>query len=258
MVPSQAEPEARTRIVLLGASNATIGLRAAVDALRARYGPALEIVCALGHGRSYGTPSSFLVRRLPGIVGSGLWSALEARPARAQHVLLTDIGNDLAFGVEPRTILGWLETVLARLEPGAASVVLGALPLENLRALSAFEFGFWSRFLFPRHGLQRELVLERAERLDAGVRALARERGHRLVAPAADWYGRDPIHIRPSARARAWQTYVGPPGPARAPSPVRMPTWWRLVPERRWILGVPGGRAQPALQLADGTSVALH
>jgi GTP cyclohydrolase II len=36
------------------------------------------VVAALGHGRSYGTDSSFLFRRLPGILQSGIWQQLES------------------------------------------------------------------------------------------------------------------------------------------------------------------------------------
>ena len=73
------------RVCLLGASNLTRGFAAAVRVTRGALGGPLEFHAALGRGRSFGGPSSFLGRTLPGIAQSGLWPGLDAaRTAKEQ------------------------------------------------------------------------------------------------------------------------------------------------------------------------------
>jgi hypothetical protein len=76
------------RIVALGASNLTRGFHTLVSAARTAWGPEIEILAALGHGRPYGGPSRFLVRGLPGILESGVWRALESRDWQGRAVLI--------------------------------------------------------------------------------------------------------------------------------------------------------------------------
>ena len=95
-------------MVALGASNLTRGLQTVVSTARTAWGPDVQVVAALGHGRSYGATSAFLVRRLPGILRSGLWAELESAPAVPTKALVTDVGNDIlyGFGVEQNPGVG--------------------------------------------------------------------------------------------------------------------------------------------------------
>ena len=86
------------RVVALGASNLTRGFQTVVATSRAEWGPNVEVLAALGHGRSYGVPSRLVVRTLPGILESGLWHGLESRPEVATRGLVTDVGNDILYG----------------------------------------------------------------------------------------------------------------------------------------------------------------
>ena len=62
------------RVVAVGASNLTRGFHAVVATARGMWGPDIEVVAALGHGRIYGGPSVYFGRRIPGILESGLWT----------------------------------------------------------------------------------------------------------------------------------------------------------------------------------------
>jgi hypothetical protein len=253
---TQSEP---ARAVLLGASNLTIGLRHALAAASARVGAPLEVLAALGRGRSYGTDSWFLCRRLPGISSCGLWRALQAGEPRPCWALVTDVGNDLPYGATPASILGWVEQALDRLDAAGARTVITSLPLDNLRRIPAWQLELWRKLIFPLHRTSRETILARAEVLDAGLRALASQRGLALVEHQPSWYGADPIHVRRSQRAQAWSTLLAPWGaPSPRAAPVVLPPSWSLVPERRWILGLEGGRPQPCARLADGSTLSLY
>jgi len=64
-------------------------------------------VAALGHGRSYGAHSKFVVRTLPGILQSGLWRHLESLSTVPTRALVTDIGNDILYGFSAEQTLAW-------------------------------------------------------------------------------------------------------------------------------------------------------
>jgi hypothetical protein len=257
--PSPAPP----RIALLGASNLAQGLLVALEEARALLGAPLHAFGALGRGRSYGKDSWFLVRRMPGMRECGLWRRLETLEGGLTHALLTDVGNDLPFGQSPRTILGWVEEALERLEARGARCTLTGLPMANLRALSPAAFAFWRRAIFPSHDISRDELLAGAEELELGLRALAARDGRAFVAPEATWYGLDPVHVARSRRRAAWRAMLAPwqAGAPRADGVEPRPKWpdpLRLVPERRWILGLEQRGPQPCARAADGSTLSLY
>jgi hypothetical protein len=255
--PPDAERGSRARFVVLGASNVALGFRAAVSAARERLGGPLDVFAAFGHGRSYGVEGRVLGRTLPAITACGLWRALAADGPRATFALVTDVGNDVAFGFPPSTIETWVAACVERLRALGAEIVLTGVPLDALRRVPPIEFWCLSRLFFPGRGIVRERALAQALELDGRLRELARRAGLAFVAPCAEWYGRDPIHVRRRARAQCWRAYCAPwpiespSGGARADSPWRQRG--RLVAEERRLFGFAAGAPQPSATLADGS-----
>ncbi|HET9210904.1 MAG TPA: hypothetical protein VFR03_10930 [Thermoanaerobaculia bacterium] len=249
-----ADREPALRAVLLGASNLKISLPLVLDRVRRRAGGPVETLAACGHGRSYGTWSRFLyVRHLPGIVRCGLWGELGARSPLPTLALVTDVGNDLVYGAPVEGIAGWVEACLDRLGPGA-EIVMTLLPLARLERLSAPQVRLAAALLFPGRPAPWPALLDRARDLDERLRRIGGERGARLVEPAAAWYGLDPIHFRWRLRREAWAHVLpAPSGPA--------PETGRRLPllgaaESR-LFGATLRRPQPAIRLADGSTVSL-
>lgn len=249
-----ADREPALRAVLLGASNLRISLPFVLDRVRRRAGGPVETLAACGHGRSYGSWSRFLyVRHLPGITRCGLWRELRSRPPLPTLALVTDVGNDVAYGARVEEIAGWVEACLDRLGP-ETEIVMTLLPLARLERLSSLQVRLAASLLFPGRPAPWPALLDRARELDERLRRTGRERGARLVEPAAEWYGLDPIHLRRRARREVW-THVlpGPVGPA--------PETGRRLPllgvaESR-LFGATLRRSQPAIRLADGSTVSL-
>jgi hypothetical protein len=247
--------------VLLGASNLTVALPFLIDDLRRTAGGPVEVLAACGHGRSYGRWSRFLfIRHLPGIIRCGLWADLESRPSLPTVALLTDVGNDLAYGELPETVAGWVETCLVRLAGQGATTVCTLLPLHGLEKLSDLRYYAARSILFPGRRVSRRALLERARELDCQLRRLTREHEARTVEPEASWYGIDPIHVRRRWRRRVWDLILAQwplpqtEGQERR-TPVRLPV---LGAEELRLFGLPRRHAQPACCLADGTTVALY
>jgi hypothetical protein len=252
------------RVVLLGASNLTKAVSTVVETACRVWGRPLDVLAALGHGRSYGLRRAYFFRELPGMRGCGLWEALERRPPAETAALVTDIGNDLLYEVPVSDIAEWVEACVDRLQRAGARVAMTPLPLCNLAALSPARFTLLRTVFFPRCRLRLADVAERSHDLDARLRALARRRQLLLAEYRPEWYGFDPIHVRMRCRPLAWRQILSAwSGAAPLPDPAPpLPGRWlylrSLVPERRWLLGWEQRQTQPAGALPDGTTVAFY
>lgn len=245
----------------LGASNLTRGFHAVVAAARHLWGPDIEVLAALGHGRSYGMPSTILARTLPGILQCGLWRQLDRLPSARTRALITDVGNDILYGASVAQILGWLEESIVRLQRHTPDIVLTDLPLASIGRLSTARFLFFRALLVPRCRLSLPQVREAAEALVQGLAALAHRRQVRFFRLRPEWYGLDPIHIRPGLWSSVWREILC--GEATAvPSGTRSLRealqLYFLAPERRRILGVEQVRTQAGVRLRKGGLVWLY
>jgi hypothetical protein len=252
------------RVVLLGASNLTISFPRIVRRLRSGTTGRLDVFAALGHGRSFGEWSAILCRGLPGIAECGLWERLdELSPGvRPELALVTDVGNDLLYGYDVARITRWVDLCLARLAGRGARLVLTLIPLGSVERLSAWRFLIARTLLFPRNRMSYDHLFGAARDLNGRLAELGRQYGAHVVEPQACWYGVDPIHVRRSCRAEAWECTLGGwnalgPGAPQADE-AGLSSWRlrRLRPELRTMCRRVQRTRQPALELPD-TSVSL-
>ncbi|MGZ8380638.1 MAG: hypothetical protein ACXW4C_03435 [Nitrospira sp.] len=248
------------RVVALGASNLTRGFQTIVSTARSVWGPDVEVLAALGHGRSYGAPSNFMFRTLPSILKSSLWTELACRPPMATRGLVTDVGNDILYGFSVERTLGWVEEALVRLRTVTNDIVLTDLPLASIRRLSNSKFLALRSVLSPSCRLSLAEVIERAERVNEGLLQLSTSYGTRFLRLDPTWYGFDPIHVRPSHWRQAWQQILGAPPEVRSGggSIVESVKLYFMRPERRWLFGVEQLTPQSGVVLRSGGHVWLY
>jgi len=249
------KPPEISRLVALGASNLTLGLAAVLGTARSAFGPEVEVLAAVGYGRSYGAPSTIAIRTLPGILESGLWRELERRPKADTRGLITDVGNDILYGFSPEQILAWVKEAARRLLSHTTDVVLTDLPRASIKRLSPRAFLFFRTLFFPPCRLSRDEVFERVDRVNEGLAGIAASMGLRLVHLEEDWYSFDPIHIRPRAWSVAWRKILAGedvPGGAAAFSSLELTHLHLLPPERRFLLGLEQMTPQSGRKLRRG------
>lgn len=250
------------RVVAVGASNLTLGLQSMVSASRAAFGPDVEVLAALGYGRSYGAFSSVGPRRLPGILQSGLWSELARRPEAPTRGLIMDVGNDVLYDVKPEQIIAWVEEAADRLLTHTRDVVITDLPGASIDRLSNARFLFFRTLFFPPCRLSRAEVVARVASVNNGLALLAQRLGLRIVRLQPDWYGLDPIHIRPSRWRAAWRDILMGPGDDSASVPPFSPREWvflhQLPPERQWLMGWERVHPQTDRKLKHGGRLRLY
>lgn len=249
------------RVVLLGASNLTRGISTVVDTAARAWGRPLDLLAAIGHGRSYGMSSTVLGRTLPGILQCGLWAALDARPAAPTAALATDIGNDLFYGAAVEQVAEWVERCLDRLAERGARTIVARLPVCNLPRVRPWQYAIVRRALFPSCRLSLAEIAERAAALDEKIARLARERNCRLLEPRAEWYGFDPIHVKSRHAPRVWSRWLSEWSDAEiAPARGSIARWLglrRSAAERVARFGVERRCAQPSARLDDGTLISF-
>ena len=251
-------------IILLGASNLTNAFPRVLAAVENAFDGPLEVSAALGHGRSFGMWSRVLHRALPGIVGCGLWPAVESPQAQPLETLglITDVGNDLLYGADVPQIAEWVETCLARMKNYGADVVLTLLPIDSVRRLAPWRYYATRALFFPRSRLSFAEIRRRVYDLHHRLEELGRKYDIHTVEQPGGWYGLDPIHIRHTQRRQAWNRILS----GWASFPTQTPTGqaplakrlqlFRIQPETRRLWGQEQNTTQPAYQISR-TSVSL-
>ncbi len=259
------------RFVAIGASNLRRGFPEFIDVATAIAGQPVELLAAMGHGRSYGRRSAVLLKSMPGISRCGLWDALSAAPPAPTRALVTDIGNDLLYGEPTDRILQWVQTCVEHLLTANAETTITELPLSNLRRLGVIRYRCFRTLFFPPCRLTLAEITQRAYALNDGLRRMAALYGVRLLAPQDSWYGFDPIHIRRQKITHAWEFFFGMNDPSRTVShpSANMPTRRArslvnrasiqlAAPASERLLGRERNHDQPALTLSSGTRVSVY
>ncbi len=177
---------------------------------------------------------------------------------------MTDVGNDLLYGVAPEKLLTWVEQCLDRLLMAGAETLITELPLASLATLGEARFRFFRRLLFPRSGLTLAAARKRVAEVNEGLLKLAASRKLPVIPASSAWYGFDPIHIRRQARHHAWPEILAGWRGEDALPPMRAPRLWerlylaRLAPYERYVFGARQRASQPSGRLADGTTISLY
>ena len=253
------------QIVLVGASNLTRALATAVEAAEHICGRPNRLLIAAGHGRSYGVYSRVLFRGLPGITQCGLWDKLATGPTLPTFALLTDLGNDIAYGVSTGELIGWVRWCVERLTEHRARIIITTLPMHCLERLSPRGYRILRAVLFPGLRLSLPEALERARAMNLGLRELALERRITLVGQRPEWYGFDPIHIRRRCFARAYggilKHWLACAPEERPLGSTSIRRWLRLLllaPQYQRVFGFDRYREQPGAVLPHGSTVSLY
>jgi hypothetical protein len=194
-------------VILIGASNLARAFPLIVNGLSAGLREPLTVLAAFGHGRSYGLRSRMLGRTLPGVIQCGLWRSLSQQsPDRLPPLAaVTDIGNDLVYGITAPRLLAWVDTCLERLAEHHSEIVLMSLPMASIEQLPSWKFELLRRAFFPAHRIAWPVLYERVRRVHKELRGLATTYRIPLIEPAAAWYGFDPIHILRGRQPEVWR-----------------------------------------------------
>lgn len=224
------------RIYLFGASNLWFSRHAALTEVRRRFPGRLEIGLACGPGRAYGLAAGNPVARYHALKDVVFQESSEV-PTLA---ILSDVGNDIAYGQPPERVVNWVAELAQRLEDQGVEVVVTGVPVETLKTLHPVLFALMLRMYFVGAGdVTQSHINGRLEALEDGLREMCQDKGYIFLDTQPDWYGPDRFHLRPSAFQGCWQHWLGRLSPA-TPQEHRPLSWAQTVklrPADYWFFG---------------------
>ncbi|MFM7107800.1 MAG: hypothetical protein ACKOZU_04245 [Planctomycetaceae bacterium] len=188
----------RRRAVVLGASNVSRGLARLAAVVRARAAGPADLFVAAGHGRGYGVSSRVWLRRLPSILGCGLWDALDGEPGPLQPpaALVTDVGNEILYGFSADQVAAWVREGVRRLADRGCRIAITGLPVASIAGVGEWRLRLLKTVFVPGCRLTLGELKDSATRLDERVRDIARDFGATVIDQPGTWYGFDAIHVR--------------------------------------------------------------
>ena len=273
--PSSARDQPRALVVALGASNLSRGLSRLVTICRRCTAKPIDLFAGAGHGRSYGANSRIWNRRLPSILGSGLWRSLDRNSGSdalnntTRLAVITDIGNDLLYGFSVEQITAWIEEVVLRLQQRGFQIVITQLPIESIQAVGTLRFHILKSILVPGCQQSLEAIKDQSHQINNKIVSLSKGHHVTILRQPGSWYGIDAIHVKRSCLNELWQRVVDCwPGISREQHAMRgvygfggWQEWSSLgaaSAEVRSLSGLMLFTPQPALQLADTTRIYLY
>ncbi len=226
-------------LIVIGASNVTLALPLLWSGVRQDAEQSTRLIVVAGHGRSFGLPSTVFGRTLPSILHSKCWETLEYLvPKDAPlEAVVTDVGNDILYGTSASVLGCWVKECVDRLSRWRVRLTMTELPMASLTQMSPARFTLFRSLLFPKSDLRYQDALGIGAAVNSIVRSVAHEANAKLIPPAADWYGVDPIHIRRTHRRTAWAQLC--PTISEEPTlppqgPIDCLKLWNLKPAVRW------------------------
>ena len=126
-------------IMLLGASNLARGYYSLTRCIKKNLGsrPA-RFFNALGPGRAYCASGGVMNVSYPPIGSSLIFSKVKGQPDKAcrKVALLTDLGNDIMYGVSSAQIIAEIKNILQRFEDMDADALITPIPSTLISQLT--------------------------------------------------------------------------------------------------------------------------
>jgi hypothetical protein len=192
--------------ILLGASNLARGFQALSDCLVSSLAPnRVEILNAMGPGRGYCAEGGIFNIRYPAIGASGILDSICAEGETPHKViaLITDIGNDIMYGVAASEITACLSVLLKQFSALDADVFLQPIPIDLSEDVSESQFRLLKSIFYPHSAIDYEQAREAVFAVNDFLRTNAGERVH-LLPSGKEFMGIDKIHYSVFQSHKAW------------------------------------------------------
>ena len=202
-------PETPVVLMLLGASNLARGCFALERHLKRCLHPRrVEVMIAAGPGRGYHAPGGLLHVVYPPIRSSPIFeAAIEMSQSGARvAALVTDIGNDIMYGVPEEVLIETLQQIFTRLQSLRAEIFYTTIPQIFETGVHPALFHVLRTVLFPRSRVSYDQTQRGVGRVNRFLKEAAKD--HLRLVPDMDRFtGLDEIHYSVFRASHAW-TYM--------------------------------------------------
>jgi len=193
-------------LILLGASNLSRGCFAFSRHMKACLRPRpVEALIASGPGRAYYASGGLLNVVYPPIYASDIFEAAQNKSESGYRVvaLVTDIGNDIMYGVSTEKVIETVQQVFARLQLMNAEIFYTTLPVAFEKGNHPVWFCILRSLLFPRSTVAYEEAKAGIIEVNRFLRKSASRHCH-LIPDMDRYLGYDEIHYGWVRAHSAW------------------------------------------------------
>lgn len=197
-------------LVLLGASNLARGWFALTRYMKACLHPRpVEVLIATGPGRAYRAQGGLLNVVYPPIQSSSIFEAAREKSEAGYQLLalVTDMGNDIMYGVTVDSLIETMEQVFDRLRTLPARIHFTTLPVRFEQGVHPAWYYFLRTVLLPSSRVSFEEARQAITRFNGYLRESASAKGH-MIPDMDRFLGYDEIHYGWFQGRQAW-THVG-------------------------------------------------
>ncbi len=204
--PSSENADSPVCFILLGASNLARGYDALAGHLKNQLSPRpVHFWNALGPGRGYSVRGGFLHVSYSPIETCDLWSALPLSiPKNSRTVaLMTDVGNDIMYGVSPDQITESLKEIIRRLRHLNAEIFVTKIPSHFEKTIPPWIFYSLRLLFFPRSRVKMVEAVYATRKINHFLENAVGDSVH-LISGLDSCYGWDRIHYDLFKAGNVW------------------------------------------------------
>lgn len=193
-------------LIFLGASNLARGYYGLIHFLRRQLHPRpLHIFNALGPGRGYCAEGGIFNVVYPPINACGIMDAAResAHPPCRVVALITDIGNDIMYGVPAESIIDCVTELLKTFRELDADVLMTSIPNSLEHEVGKIPFAVLRALFYPKSRVERSQAASAVIEINRFLRNSVSGR-ITLIEDLQDYYGIDIIHFSLLKGQHAW------------------------------------------------------
>ena len=170
----------------------------------------MELMVAAGPGRAYLASGGLLNVVYPPIESSEIFEAARRKSESGYRViaLVTDIGNDIMYGVSAEQLIGTVQQVFGRLRSIHADVFYTTLPTAFKVGVRPIRFNILRSLLFPGSRVSYDEATAAIIQVNEFLREAA-PKGDYLIPDMDRYLGFDEIHYGWLRARHAWSHIAG-------------------------------------------------
>jgi hypothetical protein len=198
-------------IILLGASNLARGYYSLTRCIKNNLGSRpVSFFNALGPGRAYCAFGGVMNVAYPPIGSSPVFSSAkgQAHEASRKIALLTDLGNDIMYGVPVEKIVAEIRRIIRQLETMDADTLITPVPATLISQLTPARFRILKAVFFPRSAVDRLEAIAAIKKINQAIDAGLGDRVT-VIRGLENFMGWDKIHYGHFNFAEVWSRIAG-------------------------------------------------
>ena len=197
--------------IFLGASNlarAFYGLKRCIE--RCIFPRSASFVHAMGPGRGYVSQGGILNAVYSPILNCGILEAVRNKRIKNQQVvaLITDIGNDIMYGVSSEKIINGLQSLLNALGEFKTNIFITSIPVDFENDISELHFHIIRQIYFPKSPVKYSQASNNIKAINKFILQSSNKK-ITVIDDMKQFCGIDKIHYSIFKSQSAWSHVVG-------------------------------------------------